>query len=208
MSEGVVVYGAGGHGKVIADALTASGQKVLAFIDGNVSLRGSTVLDLPIYFADEWLRSQPGALVALGVGDNVVREQVAMRVKHCGCSVISVVHPGAIVARSAMIGEGVTIMAGAVLNPDCAIGDGVIINTSAIVEHDVRIDRYVHLSPNCAVGGGAQIGAFAHVGMGASVLPFKRVGINCVIGAGAVVVSDIPDEQVAYGVPARVQSKT
>ena len=103
MSEGVVVYGAGGHGKVIADALTASGQKVLAFIDDNVSLIGSTVLDSPIYSADEWLRSLPGAHVALGVGDNAAREQVAGRIKHCNCSVITVLHPRTVIARSAKI---------------------------------------------------------------------------------------------------------
>ena|SRR5438067_1037891 len=207
MSEGVVVYGAGGHGKVIADALTASGQKVLAFIDDNVSLIGSMVLDSPIYSADEWLRSHPGAHVALGVGDNAAREQVAGRIKHCSCSVITVLHPRTVIARSARIAEGVAILAGAVLNPDCEIGEGVIINTGAIVEHDVRIGCYAHLSPNCTAGGAAQIGAFAHIGMGASVLPLKRVGMKSVIGAGAVVVSDIPEGQVAYGVPARVQPK-
>src|SRR5437588_13027215 len=101
MSEGVVVYGAGGHGKVIADALTASGQKVLASIDDNVYLIGSTVLDSPIYSADEWLRSHPGARIALGVSDNAAPEQVHGRIKHGNCSVITGLHPGTVIARSA-----------------------------------------------------------------------------------------------------------
>ena len=207
MTGAIVVYGAGGHGKVVAEILVACGHSLHGFIDDNASLRGSSVLGLPVFSADEWLRSHAHGGVALGVGTNVAREQIAMRVKHNRCTLLAVVHPGAFVARSARIGEGAAIMPGAVLNPDCQIGEGAIINSGAIVEHDAQIGPYVHLSPNSTAGGGAQIAAYAHIGMGASVLPFKRVGMNCVIGAGAVVTSDIPEGQLAYGIPARVHSK-
>jgi len=109
----VVVYGAGGHGKVVAEILLACGRRLDGFIDDNASLRGSSVLGLPVFSADEWLRSHTHASVALGVGINVAREQVAMRVKHSGSTVLTVVHPGAFVARSARIGEGAAIMPGA-----------------------------------------------------------------------------------------------
>lgn len=207
-TEVIAVYGAGGHGKVVAEILMACGRSLQGFIDDNPSLRGSSVLGLPVFSADEWLRFHAHAGVALGVGINVAREQVAMRVRHSGCTVLTVIHPGAIIARSATIGEGAAIMPGAVLNPDCEIGEGAIINSGAIVEHDARIGRYAHMSPNSAAGGGAQIAAYAHIGMGASVLPSKRVGMNCVIGAGAIVTLDIPDGQLAYGIPAKVHSKT
>lgn len=207
MTAAIFVYGAGGHGKVVAEVLAASGRTVQGFIDGNTSLHGSMVLGLPVFAAAEWLPSHPGAQVALGIGNNTAREQVAMNIKQSGCTLLTVVHPSAVVARSARIGEGAAIMAAVVLNPDCEIGEGVIINTGAIVEHDVRIERYAHLSPNSAAGGGAQVGAYAHIGMGASVLPLKRVGMNCVIGAGAVVISDISEGQIAYGTPAKPDSK-
>ena len=206
MSGAIVIYGAGGHGKVIAEILIACGRSLKGFIDDNASLRGSSVLGLPVYSADEWLRSHGQTGVALGVGINVAREQVAMRVKHSGCTLLTVIHPGALVSRNARIGEGTAVMPGAVLNADCDIGEGAIINSGAIVEHDAQIGRYAHLSPNSAAGGGAIVGAYAHIGMGASVLPFKRVGTKCVIGAGAVVTSDISDGQLAYGVPAKVHS--
>ena len=207
MSGAIVVYGAGGHGKVVAEILITCGRDLQGFIDDNPSLRGSSVLGLPVYSADEWLRSHEHAGVALGIGINVAREQVAVRIRHSGCSVLTVVHPGALVSRNARIGEGAAVMPGAVLNPDCEIGEGAIINSGAIVEHDAQIGRYSHLSPNSAAGGGAIVGAYAHIGMGASVLPLKRVGTNCVIGAGAIVTSDIADGNLAYGIPARVHAK-
>lgn len=200
-----VVYGAGGHGKVIAEALAVSGQKIEGFIDDKVS--GCSVLDLPVYTAADWLRSHPGASVALGIGDNAARELAAVRIQEAGCTILTVAHPSAVIARSARIKEGAAIMPTAVLNPDCEIGEGAIINTGAIVEHDARVGRFSHLSPNSTVGGGAQIGAYVHIGIGASVLPLKRVGARCVIGAGSVVISDIPEEQTAYGIPAKVHSR-
>ena len=206
MSNAIVVYGAGGHGKVVAEMLTAGGRTVEGFLDDNSSLRGSSVLGLPVYLAEEWLRAHPGTQVALGVGNNVAREHVATRVRHSGSRILTVIHPASIVARSARIGEGAAIMPAAVVNPESEIGEGVIINTGAIVEHDVRVGRYAHLSPNSAAGGGAQIGPYTHIGMGASLLPLKKVGASCVVGAGAVVISDIPDGQIAYGVPAKLRS--
>ena len=204
MTSLCVVYGAGGHGKVIAEILAACGQKVECFIDDKVS--GTEVISLPVYPAAEWLFSHPDGRVALGIGDNVARERAAVRAQQAGCAILTVVHPAAVIARSARIKEGAAIMPGAVLNPDCEIGEGAIINTGAIVEHDVRIGRFAHLSPKSAAGGGAQIGAYAHIGMGASVLPLKRIGARCIIGGGSVVISDIPEHQTAYGIPAKVHS--
>lgn len=186
MSKQLVVYGAGGHGKVVAEILAASGRKVVAFIDDDAALSRSTVLGFPVFAAEEWLSSNVGAEVALGIGSNHARERAAARVQDHGLTLVRAIHPVAVIARTAKIAAGVVIMPTAVLNPECEIGEGAIINTAAVVEHDVVIGRYAHLSPNSAVGGGARIDAFAHIGMGANVLPGKRVGAGCVIGAGAV----------------------
>ena len=204
MDNELVVYGAGGHGKVVAEILTISGQSVNGFIDDNPSLTGTSVVGIPVFAAIDWLQLHSGASVALGIGDNRTRERSAVFVKRYGCKLAIAVHPAAAVARSAKIAGGTAIMPSAVLNPDCEIGEGAIINSGAIVEHDVRVDRYAHLSPNCAIAGGAQIGAYSHIGMAASVLPLKRVGVNCIVGAGAVVIDDIADNQVVFGVPAKV----
>lgn len=205
MTDEIVVYGAGGHGKVVAEILAASKRVVTGFIDDRLALTGSKIIGLPVFGVDDWLSSHSGVGVALGIGDNRARERAVCLIQKRAHQLISAIHPAAIVSRSARLGAGVVIVAGAVLNAECELEDGVIVNSGAIVEHDVRIGRYAHLSPGSAIGGGAQIGALSHIGMGAMILPSKRVGDNCMIGAGAVVVEDIPDNQVAYGVPARIR---
>jgi sugar O-acyltransferase (sialic acid O-acetyltransferase NeuD family) len=205
MDNKVVVYGAGGHGKVVAEIVVASGRTLDGFIDDNSALSATSVIGVPVFAAMDWLALHPGATVLLGIGDNCARARTASLVKRHGCKLAIAVHPAATVARCAKLAEGTVVMPAAVLNPDCEIGEGAIINSGAIVEHDVHIDRYAHLSPNCAVAGGARIGAYSHIGIGASVLPLKRVGANCIVGAGAVVIDDIADNQVVFGVPAKVQ---
>ena len=190
---------------MVAEILAASGHEVHGFIDDNVRLAGSLVVGLPVFRALDWLDSHVGCSVALGIGDNHARERAADLAREHGCRLLTVIHPAAVIARSAKIGNGVAVMPAAVLNPDCEIGDGAIVNSGAIVEHDVRVGRYAHLSPNSALGGGAQIGDYSHIGMGATVLPLRRIGRNCVIGAGAVVLDDIADNQIAYGVPAKIR---
>lgn len=204
MREPLVVYGAGGHGKVVAEILLAGGQQFAGFLDDNPTLAGSAVLSFPIFLATEWIEKNRGARVALGIGNNSRREEAAQQITRLGGKLISAIHPSAIVAHSAAIGSGVVIMPAGVLNADCHIADGVIINTGAIVEHDVKVGRYAHIAPRCVTGGGVEIGDFAQIGIGAIVLPGKRIGEHAVIGAGAVVAEDIPADAVAYGVPARV----
>ncbi len=207
MSEPLVVYGAGGHGKVVAEILLAGRQEIAGFLDDNPALSGSLVLGLPIFRAAEWLGKNAGARVALGIGNHAQREHAAQQITRLGGELITAIHPSAIIAGSARVGSGVVILPAAVLNPDCRIADGVIINTGAIVEHDVKIGRYAHIAPRCVTGGGVEIGDFAQIGIGAIVLPGKRIGKHAVIGAGAVVTEDIPDNVIASGVPARIHSR-
>ena len=206
MSKPLAVYGAGGHGKVVAEILRASGQQIAGFLDDNPALQDSRVLNMPVFAAAEWLRQNTGAHVALGIGANVHREHAANQASNFNATLISAIHPNAIVSSSATVGGGVVIMPTAVLNADCRVADGSIVNTGAIVEHDVRIGRYAHLSPRSVTGGGAEVGEFVHIGMGAIILPGKRIGHHAVIGAGAVVVNDIPEHVIASGVPAQIHS--
>jgi sugar O-acyltransferase (sialic acid O-acetyltransferase NeuD family) len=204
----VVVYGAGGHGKVVADVLLSAGKyEVLGFIDDAQVAAGATVLGLPVLGGAPWLEAQAAAgelSVALGVGVNDARSQVAERCAAWRTPLVIAVHPRAVVASSARLSDGAVVMAGAVINPDAVVGRGAIINTGAIVEHDVQVGDWAHLSPNAATGGAVRIGAYAHLGVGASVLPGRVVGERAVVGAGAVVVRDVADGVTVVGVPARV----
>jgi sugar O-acyltransferase (sialic acid O-acetyltransferase NeuD family) len=201
----VVVYGAGGHGKVVADILLSLSQhEVVGFIDGNESLYGSTVLGLPVCGGESWLRKQSTTDhwgVALGIGNNYVRGQIVSRLR--GLQLLLVIHPSATVSRSAELGEGTVVMAGAVINPGAQVGRGAIINSGAVVEHDVVIGDYAHVSPSSAMGGGARLGEMSHLGLGAVVLPGIKVGDRSIVGAGACVTKPVPSNTTVVGVPAK-----
>jgi len=207
MSERAVVFGASGHGKVVADAWLAAGVTVAGFLDDDAAKVGTTLLGLPVLGGSAWLRDAVAAgrvVVALGIGDNWVRQRVASRCTESGAALATVVHPRAVVAPSARLAHGVVVFAGAVINPDAVIEEGAIINTSATVEHDCIVGAFAHVSPNSTLGGGASVGRLAQLGIGATLLPRVHVGDEALIGGGSVVARDIDPRSVARGVPARV----
>ncbi len=205
MSKGCLIIGAGGHAKVIADILHCQGVKVLGFVDDNPNLVGQTILGLPVVgLIGHWANFEPSSVI-LGIGSNAARRAVAERLETSAeLPWITAIHPSAIIAKSVRIGNGTVIMAGAVINPDTVLGQHVIINTASSVDHDCTIGSYVHIAPGTHVAGGVSIGSEAFLGIGTSVIPNRKIGENAIIGAGAVVISDIPPNVTAVGVPAKV----
>lgn len=203
----VAVYGAGGHAKVVADALLSEGARVIAFLDDAPALAGARRLGVEVHgFA--WLvaRLAEGPMaVALGIGDNHVRARLAAKCREAGATIRGARHRSAVVAESAEIGEGTVLMAGAIVNPDARVGAGVIVNTGAIVEHDATVGDFAHLSPGAVMAGGSRLGAFSSLGAGATILDDVLVGDGVVVGGNALVNRHLPDQVVAYGVPARVR---
>lgn len=202
----LLVFGAGGHGRVVADAARSGGWSLHGFIDDAPGLDGSRVWGLPVFSLVQLSRDRPQWLsiaVALGIGDNVVRGTVHQRLLAQGIMVATVVHAAAVVATTACLGEGSVVMANATINPDARLGRGCIVNTGAVVEHDCVLEDYVHLSPNAALGGAVTIGARSHLGLGAVALPGVAIGQDARIGAGAAVIRDIEAGVTAVGVPAR-----
>lgn len=198
----LVVVGAGGHGKVVCDVLLSAGETVDGFVD-DAKKPGELVLGLPVVGNTAWLAANR-ARVALGIGDNARRKEIAELLTAHGCTLVTAVHAHATIAPSARLEQGAVVMARAVVNPDATVGRGAIVNTAAVVEHDCVVGEFAHLSPAAALGGGARIGAGAHVGLGAVVLPLVAVGDRAVVGAGAVVNRAVPAAVVVRGVPARV----
>jgi acetyltransferase EpsM len=203
----LIVFGAGGHGKVVATIAAKAGFLLAGFADDNDALHGSYTLGLPVLGGLEWLYelAPETYAIALAVGDNCARMAVAQSLISRHIEVATICSPSAVIAPSARIGRGAVVMPAVVLNADAVVGEGAILNTGAIVEHDVAIGHYAHVSPNATLGGGAMVGDLAHIAISATVLPLVRIGSRSVLGAGSVAVRDIPEGVVAFGSPARVQ---
>jgi len=198
----LVVYGAGGHGRVVADAARAADLEVMGFLDDGIAA-GSQVLGWRVLGNVDWLRGRHGISVALGIGANDVRKQVAETLQRAGAALGTVVHPTAVVSPYAHLAPGVVVFALAVVNVGARVGRGAIVNTGSILEHDVDIGDFAHVASNAALGGMARVGADAMLGTGAVVLPGRVVGERSIVGAGAVVSRDVPPDVVVAGVPAR-----
>ena len=195
----LIIVGAGGHGKVIADAALKNGYTNICYIDDHAT---GDVMGFPIIgtSADIDCLNDDSTDFIIGIGNNAIRKTVAEKYN---VNWVSIVHPSAQIAFNAEIGKGTVVMANAVVNVCATVGEHCIINTGAIVEHDNVIENYAHISPNVALGGTVRIGTLTHVGIGATVKNNTEICSECTIGAGAVVVKNIKEPGTYVGVPIR-----
>lgn len=207
----VLGLGAGGHAKVVIEILRLMEDvEVVALLDSNDTLWRSHVLGVPVLGGDDLLPDLYGKgirtfFVGVGAtGDMGPRRRLYRSTRAHGFDAITAIHPTAVISRTAQIGVGGTVMAGAIINAGAQIGEDVIVNSGALVEHDCVIGDHVHIAPGAKLASGVLVGDGSHIGLGAAIIQGKRIGRNAVVGAGAVVVRDIPDDVVVTGVPARV----
>ncbi len=206
----VIGLGAGGHAKVLVDALRAAGGVDLAgLLDPDPARAGAEVLGVPVLGSDALLpelreKGVTGFFVALGsTGDAGPRRRLYERGLRAGLEPVRVVHPRAAVSPDAEIGPGAAVLAGAVVNAGSRIGADAIVNSGAVVEHDCALADHVHVATGACLAGGVRAGEACHVGAGAVVLQGVTLGARAVVGAGAVVLRDVADGQTVVGVPAR-----
>lgn len=195
----LVIYGAGGHGQVVAEAARAAGMRVVGFVDD--APPAETVAGLPVLSLDH--PDAAGAAFHVAVGDNATRQAILRRLSEQGRALCGVTHPTAFVSDSATIGEGVFVGPLAVVHTQARLGDGVIVNSGAVVEHHNDIGACVHVAPGAVLGGGVTAGERALIGLGARVLPGVTIGRDATVGAGAVVTAGVGDGETIAGVPAR-----
>lgn len=200
----LAVLGASGHGKVVADCAEACGWQEIVFFDdawpgvsynGHWPVLGNTS-DLLAALSDF-----TGVLVA--VGNNNIRSDKLQMLEKAGATLVSVIHPSAVVSRYARVSLGSVVFAGAVVNADCDVGMGAIINTGASVDHDCELGMCVHISPGARLAGGVTVGDLSWIGIGAVIKQLVKTGRGVIVGAGAAVVANVPDGCTVAGVPAR-----
>jgi len=209
MKEKVLIFGAGGHGKVVLEiALSRGDVEILGFLDEDERKIGLEIRGYKVLGSWEYISEVDKTKIALGVGDNKVRYRFFEKIKTLGLELITLIHKGAIVSDDVELGEGVVIMPGVVINPGVTIEDGVVVNTGATVDHDCCLKRFSHIWPGANLAGGVTVGEFSYVGTGAAVIQNIKIGKNSIIGAGAVVIRDIPDNVVVAGVPAKEIRRT
>lgn len=212
----VIVIGAGGHARVVADALLASGRTVLGFTDVDAARHGQTLLGLPVLGGDEALAGwSPNAVeLANGLGTVTVpapglalpRQRVQQQLAAAGWRFVTVRHPSAVVSPFAGLATGVQVMAGAVVQAGARVGEGSLVNTGALIDHDVQVGAYCHVAPGAVVCGDVCIGAGCHIGAGAVLRQGVALGDQVLVGAGAVVLKAVAGPAVVAGVPARALS--
>ena len=202
MSKKLLLIGASGHGKVVADIALLNGYEIMGFLDDNPDIKeimGYPVLG-KIADAEKYIGQTD---FCISIGKAPIRKRLMSELSKKGASFPKLIHPNAVVGMKVEIGEGTVVMAGAVINPEAHIGQGCIINTCASVDHDCKIHDYVHISVGARVAGIVEIEEGTWVGAGAVIKQVIRICENCTIGAGAVVVKDIEKSGVYVGIPAK-----
>lgn len=196
MNNRLIIIGAGGHGKAIADNALKNGYTDICFIDDDAT---GTCLDLPIIgtSADITELNDGKTDFIIGIGNNAVRKEIAEKYS---VNWVSLIHPSAQIATHVSIGKGTVVMAGAVINVCATVGSHCIINTHAVVEHDNVVEDYVHISPNAALGGTVRIGKETHIGIGATVINNIEICANCIVGAASLVLRNINKNGTFYGI--------
>lgn len=196
----LMIIGAGGHGRVIADlAEKLNTYKEIAFLDDCAQ----SSAEVPVLGkVSEYSRFADEYEFVVGIGNNAVRRKLVETLFE-KVQLVSLVHERAVLAKNVKIGKGVVVFANAVLNVGAELGDGVIVNTAAVVEHDCKIGAFAHVCPRAVLAGSVEVGENTFIGVGSSVANNVRICSDVILGAGSVVVKNITEAGTYVGVPIR-----
>jgi sugar O-acyltransferase (sialic acid O-acetyltransferase NeuD family) len=197
----LVIVGAGGFGREVWEWSNAAGFVVRGFVDDNPKT-DFTRLPAPYLGNVAEYRHQEGEGFVCGIGKPATRRGVVGRMQQRGGSLVTIIHPTAIVAHTATIEAGCVICPFALISANAYVGVGSVVYYHSSVDHDARIGPWAQISGHCDIMGGAQLGEAVFLGSHAAILPGIRVGDDAVVGAGAVVTKDVPVGAVVCGVPA------
>ena len=206
MNNTLAILGAGGHGKVVADAALLSGEwvEIFFFDDAYPDKVKNGQWDVTGTSTDLLSGHNQFAGVVVAIGDNKLRLAKTLELQIKGVRVVSIIHPRAVVSPYVSLAPGCVIFAGAVINIDARIGQACIVNTGSVVEHDCQLHDGVHLGPNAALAGRTVVGECSWIGIGAATRQLVTIGSEVVVGAGTVIVKSVPDGVTVVGNPAAI----
>lgn len=202
LKKGLLIVGAGGHGRVVADIAKKTGlYDQIAFLDDDLSkeVPGYKLLGTVKEY-QKWSGSHE---FVVAVGNNRIRRGIQKMLEK-QVAIVTLVHPSAVIGEWVELGIGTVVMANAVVNSGTAVGEGVILNTGSTVDHDCRIGSYAHVAPGSHISGNVSVGEGSWVGVGSSIVNNVSICERCMIGAGAIVVDDIREAGTYVGIPARL----
>ncbi|MCA1026265.1 acetyltransferase [Cytobacillus kochii] len=203
MKNKLLIIGASGHGKVVADiALKMNKWQNIAFLDDDKSLKSSMGLEV-IGTSDDVFSHLDEYEVFVGIGNNVTRQRIHEMLETVEASIPVLIHPNAVVGEQVEIGFGTVVMAGVIINCCTNIGKGCIVNTGSTIDHDNQIEDFVHISPGVNLAGTVKVGKGSWLGIGSVVSNNVNISSGCKVGAGAVVVRDTNESGIFVGVPAK-----
>lgn len=203
-NESVILIGYSGHSYVLADILLQSGCRLGGYMDSEE--KKLNPFDLTWYGNEN--SAQAGEILLthpfiVAIGDNRVREKVFRGLQQHAVA-INAIHPSAQLGSKVIVGKGVAVMAGAIINALAVIHDGAIINSGAVVEHECIIGPFAHIAPGAVLAGNVKVGPGAFIGAGTVVKQGITIGQHVTVGAGAVIIRDIPDGATVVGNPGRI----
>jgi sugar O-acyltransferase (sialic acid O-acetyltransferase NeuD family) len=200
----LVIIGAGGHGKVVADcAQQLDVYSKIIFLDDCYEYSKESGAWSIVGLVDDFPRYLEKSDFIIAFGNNLLRAETTKKLENAKANIISLLHPSAAISPNTSIGKGVVICANTAINIDTKIGDGCIINTGATVDHDCKIQSFVHVSPGVNIAGGVNINKLSWLGIGSTVIECLTIAENTQIGAGAVVTQSTHANSLYLGVPAK-----
>ena len=205
-TKSLIIIGAGGHGKVVADCARVTGQfDSIRFLDGKypefLHVADWNIVGHQDDYADF---NDKNTWYFVAIGSNSTRHKWQQKLLSNDHKIATLVHPNACVAQGVVIGEGTLILAGCVINILSEIGAGCIINTGATVDHDCSIGEFCHIAPGVSLAGAVNLGGEVFIGVGSNVIQCISIGDKSTIGAGSTVLHNMPVNVTAVGTPAKV----
>lgn len=196
--KSVLLYGTGGHSKVVASILEDSEIKIDSIFEDNEEISFMSTYKAVGHYNPKYKSKKP---LIISIGDNKIRKKLSEIIVH---QYEKAIHRSAIIDKNVQIGFGTVIMQSSLVQSDSIIGHHCIVNSKASIDHDCVLGDFVHIAPNVTLCGNVQVGEGSFIGAGAIIIPNLKIGKWCTIGAGTVVLHDVPDHATVVGNPGRI----